>query len=125
MAVNPSWTSGARSVTPLVGDGWFSFSVPVGSAGVFVGVVGDDTSTLPDEPILGFMFGSGEYRVDEKGLEKTSAVPYSEGQVFSIGMYKGLMRVYFHVTATVVIGVNKFFGYHVGAIRRIMARTYF
>ena len=48
-----------------------------------------------------------------------------DGQVFSIGMYKGLMRVYFHVTATVVIGVNKFFGYHVGAIRRIMARTYF
>ena len=47
-----------------------------------------------------------------------------EGQFFSIGMYKGLMRVYFHVTAAVVIGVNKFFGYHVGAICRIMARTY-
>lgn len=44
--------------------------------------------------------------------------------VFSIGMYKGLMRVYFHVTAAVVIGVNKFFDYHVGAICRIMARTY-
>lgn len=87
MAINPSWTSGARSVTPLVGDGWFSFSVPVGSVGVFVGVVGDDASTLPDEPILGFMFGSGEYRVDEKGLAKTPAVPYSEGQAFSIARY--------------------------------------
>ena len=84
---NPSWSSGARSIEPLVGDGWFSFGVPVGSAGVFVGLVGQDQSTQPSECPLGIMFGSGRYRVQEFGTDRTYGATYSEGQSFAIARY--------------------------------------
>lgn len=80
----PTWTAGASSASPLVGDGWFSFRVPTGSAGVFVGVSSSDTSTHPSEPIIGFMFQSGRFRVERRGTRLTASLSYPAGQLFSI-----------------------------------------
>lgn len=80
----PTWTAGASSASPLVGDGWFSFRVPTGSAGVFVGVSSSDTSTHPSEPTIGFMFRSGRYHIERRGTRLTASLSYPAGQLFSI-----------------------------------------
>lgn len=87
MTNNPSWTAGAHSMEPLEGDGWFSFAVPVGASGVSVGLVQDDKSEDPDEPLLGFVFGSGTYKLVERGVARSTAVLYSDGQVFHLARH--------------------------------------
>lgn len=83
------WTAGASSALPLVGDGWFSFRVPVGSAGVFVGVSWADASPHPSEPAIGFMFQSGAFRIEQRGAPLGVYAPYSAGQMFSIVRHGG------------------------------------
>ena len=84
MSINPAWTAGASSKEPLVGDGWFEFSVPRGSVGVSVGLNDQDLSTQPDEPFLYFEFRSGEYRIAYAGDARTSWATHPAGAKFAL-----------------------------------------
>lgn len=88
-SINTSWTAGAHGSTPLAGNGWFSFSVPVGVVGVAVGLSVSDTSTDPAEPTHGLLFETGKFRVIERGAARTAQAPYAKGDIFAIVRHGG------------------------------------
>ena len=81
---DPAWSAGAHSTTQLVGDGWFSFGVTVGTVGAVVGLSVQDASTNPSEPSHGFSFESGQFRIVESGAKRTPSATFSADDVFAI-----------------------------------------
>lgn len=82
--ISSSWTAGAHSIEVLQGDGWFTFSVPVGANGVSVGLVRSDESTADNEPAHGLLFASGLVRLRSHGWTLSTPVPYAETDVFGL-----------------------------------------
>ena len=96
-----TWTSGGRSISALTAAGWFSFSVPVGAAGVVVGLNRTDLSADPGEIEFAMMFGAGSCRVLESGANKTALASYASADVFHI-VRTGTGAVYYCVGSTPV-----------------------
>lgn len=79
-----TWISGARSILGLSGDGWFSFRVPGGVAGVVAGLNNTDRSADPDEILHALSFSAGRVRVLESGIARTAWTGYSSDETFYI-----------------------------------------
>jgi hypothetical protein len=74
-----AWTSGARSIAELYGEGWFSFEVrnPIGVA---AGLATNDASALPNDIDFGLRLSNGQVEVIMNGAVRAtgtfnSAVP--------------------------------------------------
>src|SRR5574343_1197731 len=61
------WNGGARSITPMTGNGYFSFKVADGVGGAVVGLVRDDQSTLPNEPTHALYIHNAQVQIMESG----------------------------------------------------------
>lgn len=84
------WNGGARSITPLVGDGAFTFEVGPAAIGVVVGLVGADESTSPAEPSHAFYVHQGVVAVMESGVVvATAPTPHSAGKRLAISRSLG------------------------------------
>ncbi|MDD5084219.1 MAG: hypothetical protein PHT88_04830 [Candidatus Moranbacteria bacterium] len=88
LSYNPNlgWNASGRSLDVINGDGTASFSVPVSSVGVVVGLnePGDSSGSDYFEITYGVYCTRGIYRVLEAGAVKYGGLAYSEGDVFSI-----------------------------------------
>lgn len=83
------YRGGASSTSQLQSDGWFSFTVPGGSAGVYVGLVDVDTGIDPWEQTHSLHFSGSVVRVMENGAEVLAPVAHTVSAVYSIVRYNG------------------------------------
>ena len=79
-----TYHGGASSLAPLQGDGWFSFSVPGGAAGVYVGLVDSDTTIDPSEQTHSLHFSGSSVKVIENGAVIRPSMPHSPTAVYAI-----------------------------------------
>lgn len=63
-----TWDAGARSVTPLLGDGWYEFRIPRGHTAI-AGLVREDKGVDPSELSHALHWAGGAVRVVENGRE--------------------------------------------------------
>ena len=84
-----TYRGGASSLAQLVGDGWFSFSVPAGAAGVYVGLVDSDVSTDPNEHSHSLFFGGSAVRARENGALVGPSSTHAPAAVYSVVRYSG------------------------------------
>ena len=92
------WDGGARSIAELPGDGWFTFVVPQGAAGVVAGLNGADAGAGYHEISHGFQVSGGRYRIIEAGDPKTPWEAFAAGTRFCVLRHAG--AVYYLVGTT-------------------------
>jgi hypothetical protein len=80
----PIWSAGATGINAVRTDGWFSFSVPIGVAGVAIGITKKDRSVSPYETTHGLHFASGKVSVWHQGAQSTSDTPHLSTDRFNI-----------------------------------------
>ena len=79
------WNGGARSVTQLDGDGFFSFQVKENAAGVVVGLSDVNNNQLPSEPSHALFIQGTTLRVIESGeIVHTASVSHAYANVYTI-----------------------------------------